>query len=289
MQFSVLMSVYKNDNPVHFQLALESVTKCQILKPDQVVVVFDGPVSSKIEDAVNYVKNSNKSIQFDIIKLADNKGLAAALNIGLSACKYEYIARMDADDIAVDIRFEHQIDYMEKHPEIDVLGGVIAEFSENPHNITSIRKVGYTHTDIVQMAKRRTPFNHMTVVYKKSKVMAVGGYNPNFGKLEDYKLWVDLLSLGCRMANLDEILVYMRVGNGFIQRRSSRREIQDWDHLQKDLINAGITTRLDSILNRVYIRGFTFLPSGIKKIAYKLLLRKRIENSRIRDNERINT
>ena len=111
MQFSVLMSVYSKDNPTHFQMALESVTEQQTLKPNQVVVVFDGPVSKEIEQSVINVVHNNGNIQFDIVRQKENQGLAAALNAGIAECKYEYIARMDADDIAVICNGQIELDY----------------------------------------------------------------------------------------------------------------------------------------------------------------------------------
>ena len=275
MKFSVLMAVYKNDNPEHFRVALESITINQTIKPNQVVIVQDGPVSEGIDKVINMVITLEKEIAFTVIKKEINQGLASALNDGLIACDYEYVARMDADDYAVPERFSKQLSYLQDHPEVDVLGGTIAEFNENPLVTESIRVVGKTHEDIIRMAKRRTPFNHMTVFYKKSKVLAVGGYNVEYGKLEDYKLWVDLISSGCRLANIEDVLIHMRVGEGMIERRSDKREILDWDKLQIDLLQAGIINRYEAVLNRVYIRVFTYIPVGMKKTVYKVFLRKR--------------
>lgn len=274
MDFSVLMSVYKNDNPEHYKIALNSVTKYQTLKPTQVVIVFDGPVADEIDSITNAISLKNKDIEFTVIKLEKNGGLAAALNIGLKHCKYEYVARMDSDDVAVKRRFEKQFTYLEKNPDVDILGGIILEFEDDPKITGCARMVGFTHKEIVHMAKRRTPFNHMTVVYKKSKVLAVGGYAEDFGKLEDYKLWVDMIASGCKTANLKDFLIHMRVGNGLISRRSNKREIQDWDNLQKYLLDAHIINHIESILNRIYIRVFTYMPPIMKKIAYKTILRK---------------
>ena len=273
MDFAVLLAVYGKDNPEHYKTALESISVNQTLKPTQIVVVFDGPVPNTIEKTTYSLEKSNPQIEFTIVKLETNQGLAAALNAGLLKCKYEYVARMDADDVAVPDRFEKQLNYLYKNKDIDILGGTIAEFDNNPEIVNSIREVGCSHDEILKMAKHRTPFNHMTVVYKKSKVLSVGGYNTSFGKLEDYKLWIDLISGGCKTANLRDVLIHMRVGNGLIARRSNRREIQDWDKLQKDLISAGLINGFESFLNKIYIRVFTYMPSGIKKVIYKFVLR----------------
>ena len=276
MQFSVLMSVYKNDNPEYYKLALESVTTNQSLKPTQAVIVYDGPVPDEIDKITTEVKNLNENIEFTVLKQEKNQGLAAALNTGLHECKYEYVARMDSDDISVPNRFELQIHYIQKHPEIDLLGGYISEFTDNAQNPIAIRKVGCTSAEILQMAKRRTPFNHVSVMYRKAKVEAVGGYSVSFGKLEDYKLWVDLIAAGYGVSNLDSILVNVRAGTEQAQRRSNPREIRDWDNLQNYLIKANLITKKDMIINKVYIRAFTYMPVCIKKIAYKVFLRERV-------------
>lgn len=273
MKFSVLMSVYINDNPDHFKFALESVSVQQTVKPDQIVIVQDGIVSREIDEIINDLSNRN-DIEFTVIKKNINSGLADSLNLGLAACKYEYVARMDADDISVERRFELQTSIMDFDSSLDILGGFIIEFEENDKITSSIREVGLTNEDIIKMSKHRCPFNHMTVMYKKNKVLEVGGYDVSYGKLEDYKLWVDMMSKGCKCRNLSDILVKVRVGNGMLQRRSNPREIQDWDKLQILLRDSGIINRLELIQNRLYIRIFTYCPVWIKKYVYKIMLRK---------------
>lgn len=273
MDISVLMSVYGKDNPRYYRLALESVTSGQILKPKQVVIVFDGPVPNEIEIITKEVEKKNPEICFTIVKQETNKGLAAALNLGLKSCNCEYVARMDSDDISVPNRFRLQAEYLQKHPETDLLGGFISEFIDNPKQFTSVRKVGCDKESIIHMAKRRTPFNHVSVIYRKESVLAVGGYAEDFGKLEDYRLWVDMISAGVTFSNIEDILVNVRVGDGQLQRRSNAREITDWDNLQHYLLKAGIVNRFDSIINMIAIRVFTYMPVGLKKVAYKAVLR----------------
>lgn len=272
-KFSVLMSVYKNDNPLYYKTALNSVTQNQTLKPTQVVIVFDGPVAEEIELITNCISEENKEIEFSVVKLQKNGGLANALNVGLKKCKYEYVARMDSDDIAFSNRFEKQIDFIEKHPETDLLGGFISEFNDDPDHVLSVRNVGCSKKEILQMAKKRTPFNHVTVLYKRNSVLSIGGYAVDFGKLEDYKLWVDMLAAGFSVANIRDVLVNVRVGDEQVQRRSNPKEIQDWDNLQQYLIDAHIINNFEAFMNKVYIRVFTYMPRNLKKIAYRLLLR----------------
>lgn len=274
MEFSVLMSVYEKDVPEFFKLALESVTIKQTKKPTQVVIVQDGIVPDIFDSIIEKISNQSSDIEFAVIKKEQNVGLASALNTGIDACRCAWIARMDSDDISLPDRFEKQLDYIRRNPTIDVLGGSIAEFQDLPGDIKSERHVGLNEKEIIRMAKRRTPMNHVSVIYRKDAVIRVGGYSENFGKLEDYKLWVDMLSAGNILANIDDILVYVRVGNGFIERRSSKREIKDWDMLQTYLLKSGLIGKVGAFKNKLYIRTFIYMPAWLKKIVYKTVLRK---------------
>ena len=274
MDFSVLMSVYCKDNTDDFRTALESVTLTQTLRPKQVVIVQDGVVPPSIDEIIETVKGKAEEIEFTVLKKDTNQGLAAALNSGLELCKYDWVARMDADDISVGDRFEKQIAFIEKNADISVLGGAIAEFENEIGDIQSERHVELVHEEIKRMAKSRTPMNHMSVMYLKSAVMAVGGYSEDFGKLEDYKLWVDLIAAGYELANINDVIVNARVGKGFIERRSNKREIQDWDMLQTYLLKSSLITKRKALINKLYIRIFIYMPTWMKKIAYKTVLRR---------------
>ena len=274
MKFSVLLSVYGKDNASFFKEALLSVSKDQTVKPAQIVVVEDGPVPADIEHAIEDAVKVSPECEFTVIRKPQNAGLAAALNTGLKACKYEWVARMDSDDISLPNRFETQLAYIENHPQVDVIGGSIAEFTNTPGDMQSERHVGLDMKAIRKMAKTRTPMNHVSVMFKKSVVEKAGGYCENFGKLEDYKLWVDLLGHHAVLANVDDVLVYVRTGNGFITRRSNRREIVDWDMLQSYLLGLGIINRFEALKNRLYIRAFIYMPGFLKVFLYKTVLRK---------------
>ena len=271
MKFSVLMSVYKNDNYIFFEKALKSVTTEQTYKPHQVVIIKDGWVDTAIDDVINDVAKHNPEIEFSVTQNENNLGLAASLNKGIDLCKYEWIARMDADDIAVPERFEKQCRYILENGNVDIVGGMISEFLESPNDIVSERRLETIHNRIVGYSKHRTPMNHMTVFYKKEKLIAAGKYDETYGKLEDYKLWIDLIICGAIFANIDEILVYVRIGNGFYSRRSNKREIADWDNLQYYMKKNDLINLFEVICNRMAIRLFVFLPAWAKKILYVFL------------------
>lgn len=279
-EFSVLISVYKNDDVGFFETALKSVTTEQLLKPLQVVVVCDGPVDTAVDTVIEKVRNENLDIEFTVIKKSENKGLAAALNTGLAECKYAWVARMDSDDISVPDRFEKQFLYLRSNQNVSVLGGFVSEFESDPQKPVSTRAVGLSHAEIVEMAKTRSPMNHVTVVYRKNDILKLGGYSENFGKLEDYKLWVDAITAGLKFANIPDISVLVRIGNGFLERRSNKREIQDWDMLQGYLLQAGLINKSKARKNKIYIRIFIRTPKWIKKILYKTVLRKKVKSDK---------
>lgn len=273
MKCSVLMSVYKNDNPGFLKIALESIFEGQTRKPDEIVVVFDGPLN----DNLYRVLDSFRSGKEEIVKYLPqdvNKGLGEALRIGSEQCTGDYIFRMDSDDISDGRRIEKQAALMELHPEIDALGTDIAEFKEDPFKEeTRLRVCPAEHEEIVKMAKKRNPMNHVSACIKKSALMKAGGYQTLL-LLEDYLLWLNMIGCGCKLANLNEPLVYVRVGNGFDSKRGAKERIVGWSKLQNVMLENGMINPFQAFMNKLYIRLFVNTPSFVKKGIYKFLLRK---------------
>ena len=267
------MSVYKNDDADFLKIALESIYDKQTRKPDEVVVVFDGPLKEPLYAVLNEFQKGRE----DVIKYYPqevNRGLGEALRIGSELCTGDYILRMDSDDISDERRFEKQVAYVEAHPEIDALGTDIAEFNEDPFKEeTRLRVCPANHEDIVKMAKRRNPMNHVTACIKKSALMKAGGYQTLL-LLEDYLLWLNMIVAGCTLANLNEALVYVRVGNGFDGKRGSKERIIGWSKLQDIMLEHGMINRFEAIMNKLYIRAFVNTPAGLKKWLYSNLLRR---------------
>ncbi len=271
--YSVLMSVYKNDSPEFLKIALESIYNNQTRKPDEVVVIFDGPLN----DGLYAVLDAFRDGKEEVVKYYPqevNRGLGEALRIGSELCKGDYIFRMDSDDVSNPHRFEKQIAYVEIHPEIDVLGTDIAEFNHSPDETDKrVRACPANHDDIVQMGKKRNPMNHVTVCMKKSALMKAGGYQTLL-LLEDYYLWLNMIATGCKLANINESLVYVRVGNGFNSKRGSKERITGWKVLQNFMLDHGMITKKEARMNMLYIWGFVNTPAWMKKFMYQKLLRK---------------
>ena len=215
---SVLMSTYMCDNVDHLRKAFISLTQ-QTLKADEIILVEDGPIS--VENSA-LIEEFRDQLNITSIKLPQNVGLGIALMHGVLQCKSAIIARMDTDDIALPTRFAKQYELLVTHPEIAIVGGHIAEFDANPDQPLHVRKTKISHNEIIRAAWFRTPFNHMTVMFRKDAIIAAGNYRhiPGF---EDYDLWVRLISSGYICHNLDDVLVLARVGNGLINRRSGWR------------------------------------------------------------------
>lgn len=214
MQFSVLMSLYDKEKPSYLEECLESLVN-QTQRADEIVLVYDGPIN---RDLISVVDSWSSLLPIKIVALKKNVGLGQALNEGLKHCTYDYVMRMDTDDICQPSRFELQSQFMELNPDIDISGSCIYEFIDNKANIVSERKVPLADNDIKKFAKHKNPFNHMTVVFKKSSVQSVGGYQHHY-LMEDYNLWLRLLGNGFKAGNLDEALVLVRVGVDMLVRR----------------------------------------------------------------------
>jgi glycosyltransferase involved in cell wall biosynthesis len=218
IKFSVLVSVYYKENPEWFRTALDSIIH-QTLMPNEIVLVEDGMLTDELYSIINeyIVKYANL---FKTIQLEKNSGLGEALRIGILNCNYDIVARMDTDDIARKDRFEKQIQFLKKNPEIDLVGSWISEFEKNPDEIISYRQLPTEHNDIYKFGQFRCPVNHMTVMYKKSAVLKAGNYQ-TFKNIEDYFLWGRMLKCGCKFANIPECLVNVRAGKAMFQRRAN--------------------------------------------------------------------
>lgn len=270
--YSVLMSVYKNDDPGFLARALRSIYEDQTVKPDEIVVVFDGPLTDELYAVLNEFRVGKENV-VNYYPQEENHGLGEALRIGSEKCTCDYILRMDSDDISDPKRFERQIAYIETHPEIDVLGTDIAEFQTSLDEDMRVRSCPEHHDDIVKMGKKRNPMNHVTVCMKKTALEKCGGYKTLL-LLEDYYLWLNMIAAGCRLANIHESLVYVRVGNGFDSKRGSKERITGWKTLQEFMLDHGMINKKEAMMNMLYIRAFVNTPSSLKKVLYKRLLRK---------------
>src|SRR5690625_1362004 len=265
--FTALLSVYRNETPLALSSSIESVWGNQSTKPNQIVLVQDGPLTPELYATIAYWQRQLGDV-LEIVPLKENVGLAAALNEGLKHCKYELVARMDTDDIALPNRFELQLKFMQSHPDIAVCSGQVDEYSQDLTEHLSTRTLPLRHEQILEFAKKRNPISHPCVMFKTSAVLEVGGY-PNIYP-EDYPLWVLMLAKGYKFANLPETLVKMRVGDALTARRGAkflRGELEIFK-LMRDI---GFINKFEYWVNVVQ-RAFVRLgPAWFKKLLYKFM------------------
>lgn len=269
-KFSVLMSVYKNDNPIFFEEAIKSILH-QSIVPNEIVIVKDGALTTDLEEILDkYILNP----LFKIISLSTNSGLGIALQKGLEACTNNIVARMDSDDIAVYTRFQEELECFENDEQLSIVGADIAEFSNEISNIISFRHVPYTDSEIKKAIKYRCPFNHMTVMYKRNVVLAVGNYQ-DWHFNEDYFLWIRMAEKDIKMKNINKVLVYARVDNGMYERRGGTKYFLSEKRLQKYMFEKKIISRriyFINIFKRYVIQ--VLIPPKVRRWIYINIIRR---------------
>lgn len=266
IKFSCLMSVYKKEKSEFFEEALDSIYK-QTLSADEFVLVEDGILTDELYAIIE--KYKNKINNFIEVKLPHNIGLGEALKIGTKHCKYEYIMRMDSDDIAKSNRFELQIEFARNNPKIDVFGTDIYEFKESIKEKMRLKKMP-SGLEINKYILKRNPINHMTVCIKRESLEKSGGYLPML-YLEDYYLWVRMYNLGMKIENINVPLVYARIGNGFEKRRGNPKQLEGWKKLQSFMLNEKIIGKMRYVSNMLRMYFLVLCPNFIRKIIYKFL------------------
>lgn len=222
MKFSVLISVYKNDEPCLLTNAIESISIKQNSKPDEVVLVVDGPVTSDLDATISELTNRIDTIK--LIRLKENVGLANALNRGLLDCSNEIVFRMDSDDFSLPNRFEKQLNVFKSDPDVVVVGAQISEIDPVTNLHTGTRLVPLTFEDIKSFSKSRNPLNHMTVGFRKSEILKLNSYK-HLLFLEDYYLWLRLISRNKTIVNLPDVLVHATAGRNMLARRGGGQYI----------------------------------------------------------------
>lgn len=273
-KFSVCTSVYKNDKLEFVRKALDSMLVFQNVKPNEIVLVQDGPVPYEMSRLLMEYKD-NYGEKLNVIKLEQNEGLGNALRLGVENAKFDIIARMDSDDICMPDRFEKQIAYFEGHPECDIVGGQITEFIGEPRNIVGRREVPLDNEDIYKYMKSRCAFNHPTVMFRKSAVLGVGNYKDWFWN-EDYYLWIRMMMNGCKMANLPDVLVNMRSGLDQYSRRGGKKYFESEIEIKKLMLENGLITKSEYLVN--YIERFIIqllLPNSVRGWVFRTFARKK--------------
>lgn len=272
LNFSVSMCVYGKDDPVWFKTAVDSVIE-QTRKPDEIVLVVDGPVP---EELGNIIAEYEKLDFFKVVRFEVNQGHGNARRAGLENCSYDIVALMDADDISVSDRFEKQLSAFSQDGELDIVGGNITEFIGDISNAVGQRVVFATDGEIKADMKKRCPMNQMTVMFKKSSVEKVGGYIDWFCD-EDYYLWLRMALAGMKFQNVDETLVYARVGKEMYQRRGGVKYFKSEAKLQGFMLKnkiISLPTYVINVAKRLVVQ--VLLPNKLRGWVFKKFARKSV-------------
>lgn len=252
MSFSVITSVYKKDNPAFVRAALDSMIVNQSVKPNEIVLVQDGPIPEGLSALLKEYEVKYSSVMH-IIRLEKNGGLGNALRLGVENARFDICARMDSDDICLPNRFEKQLAYLETHPECDIVGGQMTEFIDTPDNIVGRREVPLSNDEIYEFMKSRCALNHVTVMFRKQAVLKVGNYQDWFWN-EDYYLWVRMMMAKCQFANIPDVAVNVRSGADQYARRGGKKYFDSEIGIKKLMLKEGMITKTQFAIN--YIERF---------------------------------
>ena len=263
MAISVLMSVYFKESPGNLLASLLSLSE-QTFRADEVVLVEDGAISDRLQSVIELYRNDLNIVS---IRLPENAGLGMALNEGLKYCRHELVARMDTDDISLPSRFEKQVAFMQANPEIAASSAILEEWDEEMRICSGRRSLPLEPAAVARFALRRSPLSHPLAIFRKSIVLAVGGYPP-LRKAQDHALWSLLLTKGYSLANLPEVLLKMRTGSGLLGRRGFSYFQQELELLrfQKSI---GFLSERDFYMNILIKGALRFSPNIMKRAAYK--------------------
>jgi hypothetical protein len=265
--FSVLMSVYRQDNPVYFREALASLAP-QLPYVDEVVLVKDGPLGEALEAAID---GQRPVLPLREVALPQNVGLARALNAGLEHCKSDWVFRFDADDLCLPERAALQGERI-RGGAFDIVGGQIEECEPATQAVTGRRLVPCEADEIRSYLRRRNPFNHMTVCYRRAFIRRIGGY-PEIPFKEDYALWAKAIAHGARVANLPQVLVRARAGRDLVARRGGLAYARSELVLQSFLHRHGLQSALSALLIGTARATLFASPRAVRQFVYCAALR----------------
>ena len=271
LPFSLLMSVYGGDRAEFLRRAFTSSVDEQVRPPDEVVLVEDGPLPRELADCLEELCAASP-VPVVRVRLTENGGLAKALEAGLAACAHEVVARMDADDVSLPDRFALQLPQMEAGA--DLVGTALLEIGAHEGDVVGQRTPPTSTAVIARTARLHDPFNHPTVVYRKSAVAAAGGYE-HLPLMEDYWLFARMIARGARVANSPQALVLYRVGAGAYSRRGGRQLLRAELALQTRFLRSGFVTPAEYVRN-VAVRGaYRLVPAAVRRPAYRLIVATR--------------
>jgi len=273
MTISVLISVYQNEKPQHLDEALDSIWTKQTLKPEQIILIQDGPVPQSLAEVIDRWRVMLGDVM-TFIQNTSNIGLTCSLNKGIEAVRGDVVARMDSDDRSAPMRFQQQTDYLESHPDVDIVGGSIQEF-DDAHECLNIRQYPLTHTDALAMIHKASPLAHPTVMMRRRIFDEGLRYNEHYRTSQDIALWFDAITRGYHIANLTDITLYFRSADNVYQRRSKKKAWNEFRIYMRGVFHtSGLFTM--KYLFPISRLCFRLMPVSVIEQVYKSPLRKYI-------------
>jgi glycosyltransferase involved in cell wall biosynthesis len=273
--FSLLVAVYDGDRPDYLRRAFRSAVDEQTVRPDQVVIVRDGPVRAELAGCLEELRAASP-VPVTLVPLPRNGGLGPALDRGMAASWFDVIARMDADDVAVPHRFEVQLPLIQ---DADIVGSGLLEFVGDTDHVVGQRVPPTGAEHIRRYARMHDPFNHPTVVYRRSAVLAAGGYG-DIPLMEDYSLFARMLDNGARAVNVPDPLVFYRVGATSFKRRGGTGLLRSELRLQRQFRQNGFTSPVQYARNVIVRGGYRLIPWWCRRAMYRPIVARYTERHR---------
>ena len=274
MNFSVLSSIYYKESPAHFNACMESIWDAQTLRPTEIILIEDGPLTPELDEVIEQWQNKLVDT-LCVKKLEKNVGLGKALNEGLKHCTNEWVFRMDTDDICTPDRFSKQVAFIKENPDVVLFGGQILEFNQDVSDAHVLKAVPENHNEIKAFAQNRCPFNHMTVAYRHDVITLLGAYQHHLF-MEDYNLWLRVIGAGYKVANLPDVILFARVGNGMHARRKGLEYIKSEKQLLKLKKELKLQSPIHANILFLLRSSFRLLPSSLLGKIYNTFLRKKV-------------
>lgn len=264
-KLAVIMSLYRNDTLKYVTLAVESILN-QTYRDFDFYIQYDGPVNAEVDVYLLGLKDERIKIQ----RRAENKGLAQSLNDLLNIVMpmgYEFIARMDADDISELNRFERQLGYFESHLELECLGTWATEITSSGSEYFK-KQMPETHEGCLKLFRKRDCMIHPTVMFRRSYIEKAGLYDLNTFFGEDTMMWAQGFAAGCKMGNVPEYLFRFRLDENFFDRRRGwkyAKGIWQLRHRVNEMLGFGVIEDTYAI---AYVVA-KMMPKAILNIIYK--------------------
>ncbi len=266
-KLAVIMSLYKSDIIGYVKLATESILN-QSYSDFDFYIQYDGPVKEDVDKYLSSIEDK----RIKIFKRNENKGLAFSLNELLRVViskGYQFIARMDADDISLPERFEKQLALMASHPEVECLGTWAIEIKSDGSEFYK-KQMPETHEGCWKQFMIRDCMIHPTVMFRRSYIEKAGYYSLDTYFGEDTMMWAQGFANGCKFANIPEYLFKFRLDDNFFNRR------RGWKHARGILtlrwkVNKMLHYPLKAYLYAIAYAGAKLMPTKVLNTIYRIV------------------